>query len=251
MFISSLKINPETLVTEVVSQDYRTADVFSKYGVEYCCGGKWPLQTVCMMKGIDIDELQKELTMATRGLQVPAFLPFHSWGIDFLADYIINIHHYYLRKTLPDLKLKLESFVKEHGKKTPELYQLQDSFLKLYNYILPHIDEEEEVIFPYIKQVAHAFESKESYAALLIKTLRKPVDKTMGIEHEIVSGIIHQLRELASNYTPPEKACTSHRVIFSKLKELDNDLVQHIFLENDILFTRALAMEKELLGLTG
>jgi regulator of cell morphogenesis and NO signaling len=251
MFLSSLKIDPGTVVTEIVTQDHRAADVFKKYGVEFCCGGKWPLQTVCQMKGIDMDELQHELKMATRNLQLPAFLPYHNWGIDFLADYIINIHHCYLKKTLPGLKSQLEFFVKEHGNKSPGLYLLQNSFLRLYNYILPHIEEEEEMIFPYIKQVAHAFESKESYAALLVKTLRKPVDQTMGLEHEIVSGIIHHMRELTNNYTAPEKACTSHRVIFSKLKELDNDLVQHIYLENEILFPRALAMEKELLGLTG
>lgn len=250
MFLSSLEINPKAAVTEIVAQDHRAADVFKKYEIEYCCGGKWPLETVCLMKGIDMDELQKELRRATRNLQLPAFLPFHDWSIDFLADYIINIHHYYLKKTLPELKPLLEHFVEEHGNRYPGLYGLQTSFAKLYKDIIPHIQEEEEVIFPYIKHVAHAYESKDSYAALLVKTLKKPVDRIMSHEHHILSGIIDNLRKLTNNYTAPEKACTSHRVIFSKLKELDNNLVQHIYLENDVLFPRALAMEKELLGLT-
>lgn len=247
MFLSSLEINSKSRVSDIAAMDHRAADVFKKYEIEYCCGGKWPLETVCLMKGIDISELQKELKMATRNLQLPSSLSFHDWNVDFLTDYIINVHHYYLKKTLPELKLLLDDFVEEHINKYPELYQLRSSYNKLYKDILPHILEEEELIFPYIKQVAHAYENKDSYAALLVKTLRKPVDKLMKKEHEIVNGIIFYLRKLTGNYTTPEKACTSHRVIYSKLKELDNDLLQHIYLENNILFPKALAMEKELL----
>lgn len=247
MYLSTLDINPKSIVSDIVARNYRTADVFKKYEIEYCCGGKWPLETICMMKGIDINELQKELIMAARDLQIPAFLSFHDWNVDFLTDYIINIHHYYLKKTLPELKLQLDDFIEEHIKKYPELSQLKTSYDKLYKEIIPHIQEEEDLIFPYIKQVAHAFENKDSYAALLVKTLRKPIDKLMKQEHEIVNSIVFQLRALTGNYTAPEKACISHRVIYSKLKELDNDLLQHIYLENNILFPKALAMEKELL----
>lgn len=251
MFLSSLEINPKSVVTEIVKQDHRAADVFGKYKIEYCCGGNWPLETVCLMKGIDMDELQKELRIATRNIQLPVFLSFHGWSIDFLTDYIINIHHYYLNKTLPALKPQLDHFIEEHINKYPELYALQTSFAKLHTDMMPHMKEEEDIIFPYIRQVAHAYESKDSYAVLLVKTLRKPVDKIMNHEHEIMSATINNLRTLTHNYTAPEKACTNHRVIFSKLKELDNDLMQHIHLENNILFPRALAMEKELLKQTG
>jgi regulator of cell morphogenesis and NO signaling len=180
-------------------------------------------------------------------LQSPSLLSFNEWTVDFLTDYIINIHHSYLRKTLPGLSLQLEHFVEEHITKYPELTQLQINFLKLFKYIIPHIQEEEELMFPYIKQVAHAYDRKDSYAALLIKTLRKPVEKLIKQEHEMVNDAIYNIRKLTNNYIAPEKACTNHRVIYSKLKELDIDLLQHIHLENDILFPKALAMEKELL----
>ena len=247
MFLSSLEINPKSRVSEIVAQDHRAAEVFKKYQIEYCCGGKWPLETICLMKGIDIAELQKELKMATRNLQLPSFLSFQDWSVDFLTDYIVNVHHYFLKKTLPEIKPQLNDFVEEHIHKYPDLTLLKISFDKLHREIIPHIQEEEDLIFPYIKQVAHAFENKDSYAALLVKTLRKPVDKLMKQEHEIVNNIVFQLRAITGNYTTPEKACTSHRVIYSKLKELDNDLLQHIYLENTILFPKALAMEKELL----
>ncbi|HPN59857.1 MAG TPA: hemerythrin domain-containing protein, partial [Chitinophagaceae bacterium] len=113
--------------------------------------------------------------------------------------------------------------------------------------MIPHLLQEEEVIFPYIRQISHAYESKESYASLLVRTLRKPVEDLMHDEHNSIGKTLTQLRELTNNYTAPENACTSHRLAYSLIKELDDDLVQHIYLENDILFPKAISMEKELL----
>jgi regulator of cell morphogenesis and NO signaling len=106
---------------------------------------------------------------------------------------------------------------------------------------------EEEILFPYIRQIAHAYKSRESYAGLLVRTLRKPVENVMQHEHETISKILNRIRLLTDNYQSPPNACVSHGVTFSLLKELDNDLVQHVYLENQILFPRAIAMEKELL----
>jgi len=107
--------------------------------------------------------------------------------------------------------------------------------------------QEEEIFFPYIKQIFYAYKNKESYARLLIRTLRKPLEEVMLKEHETTGANLHRLRTITNNYTPPENACLSHKVTFSKLKELDNDLVQHIHLESNILFPKAIAMEQELL----
>jgi regulator of cell morphogenesis and NO signaling len=251
MFLSSLQISPQSLVLDIVAKDYRAADVFKKYEIEYCCGGKWSLESICLMKGIRYSELEKELRMATRNLQLPGFPAFDDWSIDFLTSYIVNIHHAYLKKTLPELKLQLEKFVRDHVKKEPHLAELEAQFIQLYHEILPHLQEEEEIIFPYIKQVAHAFHYKDSYASLMVRTLRKPVYKLMGKEHTIVMENLHQFRKWTENYLPPEKACTNHRVIFARLKELDNDLVQHVYLENDLLFPKVLFMEQELLAQSG
>jgi regulator of cell morphogenesis and NO signaling len=240
-------IQKETIVRDIVAADYRTADVFQKHGIEFCCGGKWPLETVCMMKGLEVGELLQELEMATRTIRISATLPFHNWNVDFIIDYIINIHHHYLQQTLPSLWPALTRFVEEHLKKDPRLYQLQSSYRNLQREMLLHLKEEEEVVFPYIRQLDHAYTANDTYAQLLVKTLRKSIAKMMEGEHEMVSGVLMEFRQLTDNYTPPEKACTSHRVILAKLQELDNDLTQHMHLENDILFPKALTMEKELL----
>jgi regulator of cell morphogenesis and NO signaling len=162
----------------------------------------------------------------------------------------VHVHHHYLKNQLPEIKSTLLHFAEEHREKYAYLQELEKVFLQLYNEMLPHLQHEEEIIFPYIRQITHAFQSRESYASQLVKMMRKPIEQIMNQEHEMVAGNLFEMRKLTSDYTPPENACTNHRVIFSRLKELDNDLVQHIHLENNILFPRAIEMEKILLGKT-
>ena len=241
-------IRKDCLVRDIVSQDYRTATVFDKFGIGYCCGGNWSLEATCTMKGIELEPVLEDLKKATRTLQVSSALPFEKWNLDFLTDYIVNIHHVYLKQTLPELQLLLTRFVEEHARKYPSLIAVLTNFRKLFLELPPHLEEEETIIFSYIRQVSHAYESNDSYAGLLVKTLRKPIDQMMRHEHDTVSEVLNNFRVLTQEYTPPEKACTSHRVAFSKLKELDHDLAQHIYLENEILFPKVLHMENELLN---
>ena len=248
MFLQEIEITGESTVRDIVKRNYRTADVFHRYGIEYCCGAKWPLSTVCMMKGIEEKNLLEELRQMSRNIQLSPALPFHQWSIDFLADYIVNVHHSFLKLNLPPLESLLEHFTNEHEKKFPYFLTIQAQFRQLQKDAMPHLKHEEEVIFPYIKQVAHAYQDKDSLAGLLVKTLRKPVARLLDQEHELFSVTLLKFRELTDNYTPPEKACSSHQVVLSKLKELDADLAQHIFLETGILFPRIIAMEKELLS---
>ena len=248
LFLKTYDIDPSVSVQDIIARDYRTVEVFRKHGIEYCCGGKWSLETAAMIKGIELQELVNELQQSIHTIQLPASLPFDKWNIVFLADYIVHVHHYYLKKALPEIRELLEEFVADHVNKFPYLTELQKTFNQIYKETIPHLKEEEEVIFPYIKQIVHAFESRESYARLLVKTLRKPVENVMTHEHAIMQRMIGRMRELTDNYTPPPDACPSHRVTFSKLKELDDDLVQHLYLEQDILFPKSLEIEKELLN---
>lgn len=235
------------VAADIVKSDYRTAEVFRRYGIEFCCGIKWPIKFVCENKGIELQELATELAKATRRIAISNKLDFEHWKLDFLTDYIINVHHEYLRKSLPEMEVQLKKFVAEHVKKYSYLTELENLFIDLKNMMLPHLEQEETILFPYIRQISHAYESKESYAGLLVRTLRKPVEGIMHQEHQYLEKIISSFRKLTQNYTAPENACTSHRLIFSYLQELDEDLVQHLYLENDLLFPRAIAMEKELL----
>lgn len=240
-------IEPTSFVTDIVKNDYRTADVFRKYGIEYCCGGRWPLDIACKTRGLDLNQVTEELEQISKNITISGALDFKEWGIDFLADYIINVHHAYLKKALPDIKKMLHDYMEEHPGTYPQMQEAEKYFLHLYNGMLPQLEHEETIIFPYVRQIAHAHKNRETYARLLVRTLRKPVQQIMNTEHERVFAIIKKIRELTSLYKAPEKACLSHKVLLSKLKELDNDLQQHIYLEGAILFPKAITMEKELL----
>jgi regulator of cell morphogenesis and NO signaling len=246
MFLKPLNIEPAAFVSDIVASDYRTAEIFKQYGIEYCCGAKWPLKTVCQLNGLDLNKVIQSLNEVSRTIVLPNFLPFDKWDIDFLTDYIVHIHHYYLKKELPHIAVLLHHFIKGHSTKYPELNILGNQFDKFMEDALQYIKEEEEIIFPYVRQVSHGYTDRDPYAKLLVKTLRKPINKIMDFGERILIDIIPLFRNCTQNYTPPVNACVSHRVVFAKLKELDNDLVHHIYLENRILFPRTIAMEKEI-----
>ena len=248
MFLQPFEINRKSLVAEIVAKDYRTADVFRRHGIGYCCGGKWPMEMACEMRGVDADKVEMELEAATRTLHVSTQLDFAEWDIDFLIDYLINVHHRYLKKSLPETQQILSEFANEHIKKFPYLVELEKHFDLLVKQLLSSMQREEEVLFPYIRQIAHAHKHKEPYAALLVRTLRKPVEETMFKGHETVNDIILSIRKLTNQYTTPENVCISHKVVIAKLRELDNDLMQHLYLEQSILFPGAMAIEKEVLN---
>ena len=247
MFLRTLEINDDSLVTDIVAKDYRTSGVFSQYEIEYCCGGRMPLQAACELRGLDKELIKRELNESVRNIHVTNAIDFDNWEIDFLIDYIRNIHHVYLVKNFPEISDILERFVESHKTKYSRLPELLASFKDLKRVLLPHLEHEEQVIFPYIRQIAHAHHNREPYAALLVRTLRKPVEDMMNNEHQYILLYLHRSRELTQNYTSPANACITHKVCFLKLHELDDDLVQHAHLENNILFPKALAMEKELL----
>jgi regulator of cell morphogenesis and NO signaling len=247
MFRNILKIEPSSFVTDIVRYDYRTAGVFRKYDIDFCCGGKWPLDIVCRNKNLNTEEIISELRRVVHQSASNAALDFDSWEIDFLADYILNVHHRYLEKALPEIKEQVTKFLEGHRKKFPELEELDMIINKYLKQIPPHMKQEEEIFFPYIKQIHHAHKHRESYAKLLIRTLRKPLEEVMLKDHETTGSNLHRLRTITNNYTPPQQACITHKVTFAKLKELDTDLVQHIHLESNILFPKAIAMEQELL----
>ena len=199
------------------------------------------------MKGIDSIKVYEELDRVTREIHLSGLVDFSECTIDFLTDYIINIHHHYLRKALPQLQDHINRFADGHRKKFEYLDEVQRIVNHLSQYMTSHLQEEEDVIFPYIRQIAHAYSAEEAYASLLVRTLRKPVEDIMHHEHNTLFKSMQRLRELTSNYKVPENSCISHGVTFNKIREVDNDLAQHMHLENDILFPKAIAMEKELL----
>jgi len=248
MFLNQLEIGPASKAREIVDLDYRTAAVFDQYGIRYCCGLQRPLEDVCAEKGTDLEALLAALRKASRNISISPATAYDNWSVDFLVDYITNIHHHYLYQNLPLIAAALDEFVREHKNRFPSFVELNDLFTELLQTCPAHLKQEEENIFPYLRQVAHAYQDGDtgSFAKLLVKTLRKPLGSLIENEHRILSYSIFRFRELTGQYTPVPGACTSHKVILGKLKELDNDMMQHFFLENEVLIPKVMVMERML-----
>jgi regulator of cell morphogenesis and NO signaling len=235
-------------VSDIVRADYRTADVFKKYGIGYCCSDREFLLETCTVKNLDYNKILEELGLATRNVVVPNTLQFSQWKIDFLVDYIVNVHHAYMHSAIPCIENSLVSFIEEHKRKYPELNSVLFLFRELSILLMKHSRHEEEIIFPYIKQIESTHRRREVYGNLFVRTLRKPLSH-IEKDHEVIFSVLREIRSLTDNYTCPETACASQFAICHKLEEFHNDMVQHTYLEDDILFPRAIEMEKELLQL--
>jgi regulator of cell morphogenesis and NO signaling len=240
--------HPELTISEIVRSNYRAAAVFRKYNINYCCSGQATLGQACSQRNLDQDTIFSELEEATRNIQLPNELKFSEWKIDFLVDYIINIHHAYLKKILPALELSLVEFISNHHIKFIELKFVLETFRELSAILQIHNRHEEEIIFPYIKQIEAAHRRKEAYGNLFVRTLRKPLSN-IEKEHSQIGVLLQKLKSYTNNFEFPPNACTNHQVLYHKLREFHDDMMQHKHLENNILFPRAVEIENDLLRL--
>lgn len=231
-------IGEETL-GEIVTSDLRKAEVFNKYGIDFCCGGKKTLREACEEKGIDVAVVFKELKDADKLKTSARPLPYNDWSLDFLADYIVNTHHSYVRKVMPDLKAYADKVAKVHGSRHPELLEINRLVQETMAEMLEHSDEEENVLFPYIKKLVR--EKKDG------DDVKSQIDLRVQ-EHELVGGNMDKIREISNNYALPEDSCASYAFLFKSLDEFEQDLHIHVHLENNILFPKAIELEKEIIG---
>jgi regulator of cell morphogenesis and NO signaling len=233
-------------ISELVQQDYRMADVFKKHQLSFCCSREILLKSACEARKLDYELVVNELQDATRNIQVSNSLPFGEWKTDFLIDFISNIHHEYIYRVMPVLKNSLQSFALGHQKNYPEFTAVAQLFEKLSVILFLHNTHEDEIIFPYIKQIDTAYRRKEPYGNLFVRTLRKPLNN-IEREHVQILELLKGLKTMTQKFTIPEKACVSFGVLYKKLEEFYNNLMQHKYLEHKILFPKALAIEQNLL----
>jgi regulator of cell morphogenesis and NO signaling len=165
--------------------------------------------------------------------------------LDFLADYIINTHHSYIRKTLPDIRSYAEKVKTVHGSAHPELFRILELVEEINAELTAHLIKEEKVLFPYIKELVAAKNNIKPLSAAHFGTVQNPIHM-MEIEHELVGKNLDEIRKLSHNYTLPEDACASYQLLYRILDEFEEDLHLHIHLENNILFPKSLELEKSI-----
>ncbi len=235
--------NDETL-GQIAAKDLRKAQIFKKYGLDFCCGGKKTVKQACAEKGLDVTRVEQELQQADT-LPSSRPIPYGEWSLDFLADYIVNTHHSYVKKNLPDIKAYAEKVMRVHGGRHAELIQIHQLVEEINAELSAHLIKEERVLFPYVKDLIAAKNNIQSLHAAHLGTIQNPIN-LMEMEHEMVGKNLDKIRELSDNYTLPEDACASFSLLYRLLDEFEEDLHLHIHLENNILFPKAIELEKYL-----
>lgn len=232
-------------VGELVAADYRLATVFKKFGIDFCCGGGKTVQAVSASKGIELDVLEKELANATKNRDSSGLSDAVRWNLDFLADYIVNVHHNYIRESIPVLLEFTQRVAKVHGAGNPEVLEVAHLFAELAIELEQHIMEEEKTLFPYIKELVSAEKNGTVAGSPEFASAEDPID-AMEHDHDNAGELMRTIRTLSNDYTPPEYACNTYRVSYAKLQEFEDDLHRHVHLENNILFPGAIKLEKKL-----
>lgn len=236
-----MNIEKTTHIGNLVTADYRAADVFKDYGIDFCCQGNRTIEEACKTQNTDVDKLIQSLQNASSGTAKSGTPDFTSWPIDLLANYIESIHHKYIREKTPPLRAYLDKINQVHGQRHPELQTIRDEFYASTEALLHHIVEEETEVFPIIKKIIKSREAAADTADFLEKEILK-----MTGEHMVEGERFRKISALSNNYTPPADGCNTYRVTYALLKEYEEDLHVHIHLENNILFPAALEAAKHL-----
>ncbi len=239
-----MSVTTEKTVRELALENPAATRVFEKLGIDYCCGGNQSLEQACRAANLRMDQVLDSLEMAeqtTRAAQKE-----HDWQREPLADliaHINNTHHKYTREEIARLGLLFEKVCSVHGENHPELLQIRTTFAGLAQELTMHMMKEEMVLFPYVIRMEEAVIQNEPVLPPPFGSVQNPVSM-MEQEHESAGRALRAMRQASGGYAAPPDACVSYQTLYKALAEFEADLHQHIHLENNILFPRAIAMEQ-------
>ena len=231
-------------VREVAVDNPAATRVFERFGIDYCCGGNQTLEQACGRAGVPFDEVLDSLEMEEQTAR--AATSAKDWQNEPLSDlitHIKNTHHKYTREEVARLTALFQKVCSVHGKNHPELYAIRDTFGSLSQELLTHMMKEDMVLFPYIARMEESIIQHEPVLPAPFGTVQNPV-AMMEHDHDAAGAALRSIRKASNDFTPPPDACISFRTLYNALSAFEADLHQHIHLENNILFPRAIAMEK-------
>lgn len=233
------------IIKDIVLQNFKAAEVMEKYGIDFCCKGKRPLDEAIAEKNINSERFLKELEK-TFQKNSGEDERFETWDLHFLAQYIVNNHHAYIKEKVPVITAHLEKINNVHGAKHTFLKNVLDEFESLANELLNHMAKEERILFPIIKYLVDSKRFNEKPHTEGYGAIKNPIMK-MESEHDTAGNAAENIRTLTNNYKLPDDACTTFRVTYQELEEFEKDLHKHVHLENNILFPKSILLEEELL----
>jgi regulator of cell morphogenesis and NO signaling len=219
--------------------------LFERLGIDYCCGGAKSLADACAARNLSALEVMQQLEEEgeKQGSQAAETADFNGLPLTELITHITTKHHTFTKQELARLSALMDKVCSVHGQNHDELLRLQMLFKELAEDLAPHMMKEEMVLFPYIVRVEKAVgQNQPTLQPPPFMTVRNPV-RMMSLEHDKAGDLLRSMREASDGYTVPADACISYRTLYQALEELERDLHQHIHLENNILFPRAIEME--------
>ena len=238
-----MNILEDQIIGELVAKDYRTASVFKKYGIDFCCQGNRTINDACEAKKIDENLVVSDLNALLQS-KSDSSIDYQNWPIDLLADYIEKKHHRYVEEKTIEIKPYLEKICRVHGESHPELHEINEHFNATAGELAMHMKKEELMVFPFIRKMVKAKQENTTVQMPNFESIQHPIQAMMN-EHTNEGERFRKIEELSNNYTPPEDACNTYRVTFALLKDFEQDLHLHIHLENNILFPKAIELEKQ------
>lgn len=227
-------------LAQIVNSNHRAASVFEKFHLDFCCKGKRTLQQACTESDLVIDNVVAELEMLEGSHNNSETIDFAKMTLTQLSEYIVLTHHSYVKNEMPAILGYLEKVTSKHSDRHPELKKIFQLFAAVKEELEHHMQKEELVLFPRIKDIEQQLaEGKE----IVINStyLLSPISM-MEQEHDHAGSMLAEIRELTNNYQPPADACTTYKLSFASLQAFELDLHQHVHLENNVLFPKALKM---------
>lgn len=236
-------ITADKTMREIVLEYNGTAGVLEKYRLDFCCQGMTSLEEACKKNNLDTATVLQELQETF--VDEPGYNRFQKWDLSFLCEYIVNHHHTYVRDALPLIRQHLSKVIDVHGARHPELNEVGSLFSVVAQELQFHMMKEEQILFPYIGELARNKKSGIPGPTPPFGTINHPIERMMS-EHEFAGEAMDKIRLLLNDYTHPEDGCTTLRLTYNELAAFEHDLHQHVFLENAVLFPRAQQLEHEL-----
>jgi len=235
-----MKVSGTKTVRDLAVEIPNATRVLEKYGIDYCCGGKRSLEEACSAAKLPVEDVVKALETAASAATAGSVLP--SGSLAELMSHIVKTHHKFTREEIARLKALLEKVCSVHGENHPELLVIRDTFFGLAQELTMHMMKEENVLFPYIVRMEGAVVKNDPVAPAPFGTVQNPV-RMMMQEHDGAGEALRQIREASLDFSAPKDACISYQTLYQALPAFETDLHQHIHLENNILFPRAVEME--------
>ncbi len=235
-----MTVDTAKTVRELAVEMPQATRVFEKLGIDYCCGGGKTLEEACAAARIPVSQVLESLAGTAAA---PAATEAAAGSLAELIDHIVAKHHAYVRSEVPRLEQLLLKVVGVHGKNHPELLEIQAQFHGLGGELSMHLMKEEHILFPYIKQMEASVNAGHGVPAPMFGSVRNPI-QMMVMEHDSAGDALRTMRENSNGFTTPPDACISYQTLYRALLEFEADLHQHIHLENNILFPKAVAMEQ-------